>query len=120
VKHNKVCALICTGAEHFLSELKMVGEDRKVKEPWTRSLVKTITYRALIIILDFTFIYLLTGQYQTAFWFMLGSNIYTSVAYYVHERFWNRTSWGTHSKLKELDETCIKRTAHALRAIMAR
>ena len=38
----------------------MVAESQKIKEPWTRSLVKTITYRIFIIILDFTFIYLLT------------------------------------------------------------
>jgi uncharacterized membrane protein len=87
---------VCVAAFYY-SVLKMVFEGQKVKEPWTRSLVKTVTYRALIIILDFTFIYLLTGQYQTAFWFMLGSNIYTSIAYFVHERFWNKTSWGTHS-----------------------
>ena len=72
----------------------MVIESQKIKEPWTRSLVKTITYRIFIIILDFTFVYLLTGQYQIAFWFMLGSNIYTSIAYYVHERFWSKTNWG--------------------------
>jgi uncharacterized membrane protein len=64
------------------------------KEYRTRSLVKAVTYRIIIIILDFTVIYLLTGKFDIAFWFMLISNVYTSVAYYVHERIWNRIDWG--------------------------
>jgi uncharacterized membrane protein len=67
---------------------------RDYKEYWTRSLVKVVTYRILIIILDFTVVYLLTGKFDIAFWFMLISNIYTSVAYYIHERIWNGISWG--------------------------
>jgi uncharacterized membrane protein len=59
--------------------------------------MKTLTYRIMIIILDFTFIYLLTGKYETAIWFMIVSNIYTSIAYYAHERFWNRTNWGAQT-----------------------
>lgn len=64
------------------------------KERWTRSLVKAITYRIVIIILDFTVIYLLTGRVETALGFMLISNIYTSIAYYFHERIWNIINWG--------------------------
>ncbi len=64
------------------------------KEYWTRSLLKAITYRIIILILDFTVIYLLTGKFDIAFWFMVISNVYTSVAYYVHERIWNGISWG--------------------------
>jgi len=75
----------------------MAVENHKVKEHWTRSLVKTVTYRIIIIILDFTSVYLLTGKYETALWFMLVSNFYTTIAYYIHERFWNRTSWGINT-----------------------
>jgi len=64
------------------------------KEHWTRSLTKAVTYRAVILILDFTAIYLLTGRPEIALGFMLISNIYTSIAYYAHERIWNRTNWG--------------------------
>ena len=64
------------------------------KEYWTRSLVKAVTYRIIIIILDFTVIYLLTGRFDLAFWFMVVSNIYTTIAYYIHERIWNRIEWG--------------------------
>lgn len=72
----------------------MTAERRDYKEHWTRSLTKAISYRILIVVLDFTSIYLFTGKLEVAFWFMMISNIYTSVAYYVHERVWNRIDWG--------------------------
>jgi uncharacterized membrane protein len=64
------------------------------KERWARSLTKAITYRVLILILDFTAIYLLTHRYDVAFGFMNISNIYTSLGYYAHERVWNHVAWG--------------------------
>lgn len=70
----------------------------KSKEHWKRSLAKTITYRVLILILDFSVIYLLTGRYDVALTFMIISNIYTSVAYFIHERVWDRVSWGSKGK----------------------
>ena len=60
-----------------------------------RSLVKAVTYRAVIIVLDFSVIYLLTGRVDVALGFMVISNIYTTVAYFVHERIWNKIRWGT-------------------------
>ncbi len=59
-----------------------------------RSLVKAISYRGLIVCLDFLVIYVLTGKLRTAVGFMIISNIYTTVAYFVHERTWARITWG--------------------------
>jgi len=59
-----------------------------------RSLVKAITYRIVIVILDFSVIYLLTHQVEVAVGFMIISNVYTTAAYFVHERIWNRIKWG--------------------------
>ena len=59
-----------------------------------RSLVKAITYRIVIIVLDFSVIYLLTGRVDVALGFMVISNIYTTAAYFIHERIWNRIKWG--------------------------
>jgi uncharacterized membrane protein len=64
------------------------------KEKATRSLVKAISYRILIIILDFSVIYLLTRRFDIAFGFMVISNVYTTVAYYIHERIWDKIKWG--------------------------
>lgn len=59
-----------------------------------RSIVKAITYRAVIICLDFLVIYLLTGKIETAALFMIVSNVYTTVAYFGHERLWAGIRWG--------------------------
>jgi len=64
------------------------------KENWARSLTKAITYRVVILILDFTAVYLLTRRVEIALGFMIISNIYTTIAYYFHERIWNITNWG--------------------------
>lgn len=59
-----------------------------------RSAVKAITYRVLIVALDFLSIYLLTGKTKIALGFMLVSNIYTTAAYFGHERLWAHIRWG--------------------------
>ena len=63
-------------------------------ETLKRSLVKTISYRVVILILDFTSIYLFTGKIKVAVAFMLVSNIYTTVGYFFHERIWDKIKWG--------------------------
>jgi len=63
-----------------------------------RSIVKTITYRVVILILDFTAIYLFTGQIKIALGFMIVSNIYTSIGYFFHERIWGKIKWGKKTK----------------------
>jgi uncharacterized membrane protein len=59
-----------------------------------RSILKAVTYRSIIVCLDFLAVYLLTGKVATATAFMIVSNIYTSVAYFLHERTWAKISWG--------------------------
>jgi uncharacterized membrane protein len=65
-----------------------------------RSLVKAITYRVIIVCLDFLVIYLLTGKVMTAAAFMIVSNIYTTIAYFLHERVWAGIMWGTEPTVK--------------------
>jgi uncharacterized membrane protein len=59
-----------------------------------RSLTKAITYRILVMCLDFVTIYLFTGTVRIAVGFMVASNIYTTIGYLVHERIWARIGWG--------------------------
>ena len=59
-----------------------------------RSLVKAVTYRIVVMCLDFLTIYLFTGQIRIALGFMIASNLYTTVAYFAHERLWARVKWG--------------------------
>ena len=63
-------------------------------EAFRRSIAKTISYRVVILVLDFVAIYLFTGQIKVAFGFMIVSNIYTTLGYFVHERIWDRIAWG--------------------------
>lgn len=59
-----------------------------------RSIIKTVSYRIVILILDFISIYLFTGQIKIALGFMFVSNIYTTLAYFFHERIWDKIKWG--------------------------
>ena len=59
-----------------------------------RSVVKALSYRVLIVSLDFTVIFLLTGKTKVAVGFMIVSNIYTTVGYFLHERLWARIASG--------------------------
>jgi adenylylsulfate kinase len=65
-----------------------------LKDTFKRSIVKSVSYRIIIITLDFTTVYLFTGKVNLAVGFMLVSNIYTTIAYFFHERIWDRIKWG--------------------------
>ena len=59
-----------------------------------RSFTKAVTFRVLIVALDVPVVYLLTGRLDLAVVFTVVSNLYASIAYYMHERIWNKISWG--------------------------
>jgi uncharacterized membrane protein len=59
-----------------------------------RSVVKALSYRLVILTMDFLTVYLLTRTVRVALGFMVVSNIYTTILYVVHERVWARVQWG--------------------------
>ncbi|MDR3519432.1 MAG: DUF2061 domain-containing protein [Candidatus Pacebacteria bacterium] len=63
-------------------------------ESLRRSVVKTVTYRGVILMLDFSVLYLFTRKIDVAVSFTIISNIYTTVAYFFHERIWDKIKWG--------------------------
>ena len=65
------------------------------KDSVKRSLVKTISYRAVILVLDFLVLYAFTKQVKIAVGFVIVSNLYTTMAYFIHERIWDKVKWGT-------------------------
>ena len=73
---------------------KFLPVTRPPEETLKRSVAKTLSYRLAILVLDFTAIYLFTGQAKVAVGFMIVSNIYTTVGYFIHERIWDRITWG--------------------------
>lgn len=65
-----------------------------------RSVVKASTYRVVIMVLDFATIYLLTKTIKVALGFMIASNLYTTIAYFGHERLWARIKWGVRGGIE--------------------
>lgn len=59
-----------------------------------RSAAKAVTYRVVIVCLDFLVIYFMTGKVKMALGFMIVSNLYTTVGYFLHERIWAHINWG--------------------------
>jgi uncharacterized membrane protein len=78
----------------ILGMIREPKQEASMRASRKRSVVKAITYRGIIICLDFLVIYLLTGKVKTAAAFMIVSNIYTTVAYFLHERAWAGITWG--------------------------
>jgi len=70
------------------------SETHHARESLARSIVKTLSYRVLVLVLDFSTIYLFTHKLSVAVGFTLVSNAYTTVAYFLHERVWDKIKWG--------------------------
>jgi uncharacterized membrane protein len=62
-----------------------------------RSIVKALTYRVIILCLDFIVVYVLTRKAEIAAGFMIVSNVYTTVGYFLHERVWAGIKWGLNT-----------------------
>jgi adenylylsulfate kinase len=76
---------------------KLSQETHHSEETLSRSITKTITYRVLILICDFTCIYLFTGKLKVAVGFTIVSNVYTTIGYFLHERVWDKIKWGKNT-----------------------
>ena len=60
----------------------------------TRSLVKALTFRVVVITSDLIIVYAITHRYDTTLGVVLFSNLSSSILYYTHERAWNGVHWG--------------------------
>ncbi len=63
-----------------------------------RSIVKAITFRAIILTSDSLIIYLLTHRLDLTLDVMIASNVASTVLYIAHERLWNTIHWGKFRK----------------------
>lgn len=59
-----------------------------------RSLVKSITWRIICIVVSIITAYFLTGKIDVSVAIGTIYNGITMMLYYLHERFWNRLEWG--------------------------
>ncbi len=63
-------------------------------EKTRRSLVKTISWRFVVLVIDFVRAYLFTKNVDLSSKLAIEKLIVASLVYFLHERFWNRLSWG--------------------------
>ena len=63
-----------------------------------RSVVKALTFRALVVASDVVIVYGITRSYQMALGVIIFSNLSATGIYVVHERSWNRVHWGKKKK----------------------
>lgn len=59
-----------------------------------RSLVKAITFRVVVIASDTVVIYLITRRVDLTAGLVVFTNIASTIEYFLHERAWNKISWG--------------------------
>jgi uncharacterized membrane protein len=59
-----------------------------------RSIVKTIVWRIICIVVSVLTTFYLTGRWDLAVAVGTAYNAITMVLYYFHERIWNKIKWG--------------------------
>lgn len=70
----------------------------RLHETAQRSIVKTVTYRIVLLISSFIVAYIFTNDTNKTIGITLVSNGVATIAYFLHERFWNRVHWGKEVK----------------------
>jgi uncharacterized membrane protein len=59
-----------------------------------RSLVKAVTFRAVILCSDAIVVFLITHRWDTTLGLVLATNFASTTLYFLHERMWNKIQWG--------------------------
>lgn len=67
-----------------------------MSETKTRTLVRSITYRIIAVLLTILFTYILTGDVSSSTGYALALHFILSLAFYIHERVWLRITWGSN------------------------
>lgn len=60
----------------------------------SRSLIKIVTWIAVIIGSNFFIPFILTGSFGVAAMYVGVATVVNQIIYFVHERIWNRITWG--------------------------
>jgi uncharacterized membrane protein len=70
-----------------------------MKENHTRSIVKTISWRVIATLTTMVLVFTFTGQLFLSVGVGLVEVISKLIFYYIHERIWDKISWGrAHAK----------------------
>lgn len=75
------------------------GEDMlPSSETRVRSIVKSITYRTVSVVVDTCVAYFFTHELSLSLAIVIVVNGYSTFLYYGHERLWGRIHWGLKHK----------------------
>ena len=66
----------------------------KFHEHVSRSILKAITFRIVILTSDGLIIYTITHRFDVTFTVVFFSNFASTILYFLHERAWNLVHWG--------------------------
>jgi uncharacterized membrane protein len=64
----------------------------------SRSVVKSITFRIIILVADGVVVYFFTRKLELALGIVLVRNAIAMVLYFLHERTWEKINWGRIKK----------------------
>ena len=67
---------------------------RRPHEARLRAIVKTLCYRALMVVVTVVVAWAVTGSVTDAINIGVVTNVIKTGTYYAYERLWNRISWG--------------------------
>lgn len=70
----------------------------RFKETERRSIVKSATFRVIVVISDLVIIYVLTKRVVATIAITIVTNMASTTLYFLHERAWNRISWGKKTR----------------------
>jgi adenylylsulfate kinase len=59
-----------------------------------RSIIKSVTFRILVVLMDLLIIYALTKRADTTIVLTVLTNATSTMLYFLHERAWNNLGWG--------------------------
>lgn len=66
------------------------------KESIKRSLVKTVVWRIVVFIADFSIAYFFTKDLDLSTKLAFTKVVISFMLYFIHERAWNRVAWGRY------------------------
>ncbi|OGK16712.1 hypothetical protein A2774_00235 [Candidatus Roizmanbacteria bacterium RIFCSPHIGHO2_01_FULL_39_12c] len=66
----------------------------KFYEHHQRSLFKALSFRFIIVVIDFFVIILFSKRYDLALGLVAFSSFTHTLIYFLHERIWNKVHWG--------------------------
>jgi uncharacterized membrane protein len=78
-----------------------------VESRW-RTVAKIVTWRIILTGVNFTYTYLVTGDWRAGLAVAGLAAVFNSFIYWSHERVWNIFSWGKKIKVDETETVVYK------------